>query len=85
MRLFRKVAVTAVVVLSLTAAMSPNVYADDKDQELEKRFAAADKNKDGKLTPEEAIAMPRVSKNFSRIDKAQLGYVTLDQLKSMSK
>jgi len=65
--------------------MSPNVYADDKDQELEKRFAAADKNKDGKLTPEEAIAMPRVSKNFSRIDKAQLGYVTLDQLKSMSK
>jgi hypothetical protein len=26
-----------------------------------------------------------VSKNFSRIDKAQLGYVTLEQLKSMSR
>ncbi len=87
MRLFRKVALTAVSVLALTAAMSPNVYADDKDKdkELETRFAAADKNNDGKLTAEEAKAMPRVSKNFSRIDKAQLGYVTLEQLKSMSR
>lgn len=85
MRLFRKVALTAVSVLALTAAMSPNVYADDKDKELETRFAAADKNKDGKLTAEEAKAMPRVSKNFGRIDKAQLGYVTLEQLKNMSR
>jgi len=84
MRLFRKVVLTAVSALALTAAMSPSVYAEDKNQELEKRFAAADKNKDGKLTPEEATAMPRVSKNFSRIDKGQLGYVTLEQLKSMS-
>ncbi len=85
MRLFRKVAFTAVSILALTAAMSANVYADDKDKELETRFAAADKNNDGKLTAEEAKAMPRVSKNFSRIDKAQLGYVTLEQLKSMSR
>ncbi len=85
MHFFRKVVMTAVSVLALTAAMSPNVYADDKHKELETRFAAADKNKDGKLTAEEAKAMPRVSKNFSRIDKAQLGYVTLEQLKSMSR
>ncbi len=85
MRLFRKVALTTVSVLALTAAMSPNVYADDKDKELETRFAAADKDKDGKLTAEEATAMPRVSKNFKRIDKAKLGYITLEQLKSMNK
>lgn len=82
---FRNVVLTALSALTLTAAMSPAAFADDKVKELEKRFAEADKNKDGKLTAEEAKAMPRVSSNFSRIDKDKLGYVTLEQLKAMSK
>jgi Ca2+-binding EF-hand superfamily protein len=82
---FRHVVLTALSALALTAAFSPAAIADDKGKELEKRFAEADKNKDGKLTAEEAKAMPRVSSNFSRIDKDKLGYVTLEQLKAMSK
>ena len=51
--------------------------------DLEKRFAAADKDADGKLTKAEADAgMPRVAKNFDRLDKDKKGYVTLDQLKA---
>jgi len=52
--------------------------------ELAKRFAAADKDGDGRLTLEEATAgMPRVARNFDKIDKDKKGYVTLDQLKAM--
>ena len=82
---FRKVVLTALSILALSAAMSPSAYAQDnkQTQELEKRFAEADKDKDGKLSAAEAKAMPRVSKNFSRIDKDKLGYVTLEQIKSM--
>ncbi len=51
--------------------------------EMESRFAAADKDGDGKLTPEEAQAgMPRVSKNFARIDKGGKGFVTVDDIKA---
>ncbi len=50
---------------------------------VESRFAAADKNHDGKLTLAEAEAgMPRVAKNFSKIDSAGKGYVTLDEIKA---
>ena len=82
---FRPLVLTALSVLAMTAVMSPVAHADDKIKELEKRFAEADKNKDGKLSADEAKSMPRVSSNFSRIDKEKLGYITLEQLKAMSK
>lgn len=51
--------------------------------EMEKRFAAADKDGDGKLTPEEAKeGMPRVSKNFAKIDVGGKGFVTLEDIKA---
>jgi hypothetical protein len=52
--------------------------------ELEKRFAAADKDHDGKLTLEEARAagMNSVVRDFDRIDKDRKGFLTLDQLKA---
>jgi hypothetical protein len=51
--------------------------------EMEAKFAAADKDGDGKLTPEEAKAgMPRVSKNFSKIDSGGKGFVTVDDIKA---
>jgi Ca2+-binding EF-hand superfamily protein len=50
--------------------------------EMEKRFAAADTDGDGKLTPEEAKAgMPRVSANFAKIDKGNKGFVTVEDIK----
>ncbi len=52
-------------------------------EELAQRFAAADKNGDGRLTLEEAKAgMPRPAKNFATIDKDRKGYVTLDEIKA---
>lgn len=51
--------------------------------QMESRFAAADKNGDGKLTPDEAKAgMPRVSQNFAKIDRGNKGYVTIDDIKA---
>lgn len=51
--------------------------------QMESRFAAADKNGDGKLTLAEAQAgMPRVAKNFSKIDRDGKGYVTVDDIKA---
>jgi hypothetical protein len=52
--------------------------------ELEKRFAAADRDHDGRLTPDEARAagMSSVVRDFKRIDKDGKGYVTLEQLKA---
>ncbi len=55
------------------------------DKEIDQRFAMADKNKDGKLTLEEAKAgMPRVAANFSRIDTQNKGYVTAAEIKAMA-
>ncbi len=62
-------------------------YAQESrtDREIDERFAAADKNKDGKLTLEEAKAgMPRVASNFQRIDTQKKGYVTAAEIKAMA-
>jgi hypothetical protein len=46
--------------------------------ELKKRFAAADTNGDGRLTPEEAKdKMPLVYSHFEEIDTAHTGSVSL--------
>lgn len=48
---------------------------------LKSRFAAADKNGDGKLTREECEAgMPRIYRGFDKIDSDKKGYITLDQI-----
>ncbi|OOG39766.1 hypothetical protein [Polaromonas sp. A23] len=59
-------------------AQAPDAARMEKARnELKKRFAAADINKDGKLTREEAQAkMPMVYKNFDAIDASHSGVVT---------
>ena len=58
----------------------------DKEKNLVEAFKAADKDSDGKLTlPEATAGMPRIAKNFARIDKDKKGFVTLEQIKSMMK
>ncbi|WP_144113451.1 EF-hand domain-containing protein [Paraburkholderia sp. BCC1886] len=50
-------------------------------QKLEARFAAADADHDGKLTPAEAqTGMPRLYAHFDEIDTAHKGYVTLAEI-----
>lgn len=51
--------------------------------EITKRFTKADADQSGTLTLSEAQnGMPRVAKNFSAIDSAGTGAVTLDQIKA---
>jgi hypothetical protein len=52
--------------------------AQKMQAELQKRFAAADANADGKLTKDEANGkMPMVFKHFDEIDSAHTGAVTM--------
>ncbi len=70
--------VAAAMTLALAA---PAVAADAEQQKLEQAFKAADKNGDGKLSLAEAKdGMPRVAKNFARIDANKDGFVTLDEI-----
>lgn len=56
-----------------------------RDRQIDERFAAADKNHDGKLTLQEAKdGMPKVAANFDKIDAQQRGYVTVDEIKAMA-
>jgi len=66
------------------ASIAAGAAAQDSDRakqvaaEMQKRFAAADKNGDGRLTKAEAEAgMPYVHKHFDEIDKAKQGSVSL--------
>ena len=65
-----------VSVVSCHADIDPDTLAT-----LKTRFAAADKNGDGKLTREECQAgMPRIYRGFDKIDADGKGYITLDQI-----
>jgi Ca2+-binding EF-hand superfamily protein len=71
----------------LAAALMITMHAAQaesfRDRQIDERFAAADKNNDGKLTLDEARqGMPRVADHFDKIDSQQRGYVTLEQIKA---
>ena len=73
--------------LSLLLVLPATSFADNtsRNQEIQKRFSVADKNHDGKLTLKEAEAgMPRVARNFDRIDKTNKGYVTVAEIEAMA-
>ena len=80
----KKLVMLAMVIFSISPMLS---FADDssRNQEIAERFAAADKNHDGKLTLAEAQAgMPRVAAHFSIIDADGNGYVTLVEIEAMA-
>lgn len=75
------------ILITLLFVGSGLVHAQESatDREIDQRFALADKNKDGRLTLEEAKAeMPRIARNFSKIDTQNKGYVTLVEIKAMA-
>ena len=71
------------LVLPLLAITNLHAGESFRDRQIDAKFAAADKNQDGKLTLEEAKqGMPKVAANFDKIDTDKRGYVTLDQIKA---
>ncbi len=83
----RTLVMTALLVLPTLALAAPQSggRAQQAAQQLEARFNQADADHDGKLTQAEAErGMPRLAKNFSKIDQAGNGYVTLEQIKAFS-
>jgi Ca2+-binding EF-hand superfamily protein len=65
-------------------AQTPTSSQQKQIKDAEERFAAADKNADGKLTLEEAKAgMPRIGSNFKKIDTNNDGFVTIEEIKVM--
>ena len=59
--------------------------AEKRLAEFDQRFDAADTNRDGKLSREEAAALPRLVKHFDAIDSAKTGFVTKEQVAAMMK
>jgi hypothetical protein len=80
----------ATVGLAFGLACSFSALAADppltgRAKEIAERFAAADKNHDGKLTLAEAQAgMPRVAEAFEKIDVDNKGYLTLAQIQEVA-
>src|SRR3954465_6391787 len=78
----------ALVLASIAAGAS----AQDADRakqmaaEMQKRFAAADKNGDGRLSKDEAQAgMPYVYKHFAENDKTRQGTITLAEIAAFAR
>jgi Ca2+-binding EF-hand superfamily protein len=62
-------------------------HADNsvRNKEIADRFASCDKNRDGKLTRQEAKGcMPRVYEHFSYLDSENKGFVTVAQIQQMA-
>lgn len=69
------------LLLASLGACAQGGRAARMQEETQKRFAAADANKDGKLTREEARdRMPRVYSNFDAIDATRAGSISLEQV-----
>ncbi len=74
----------ALVLATTAQAQAANPARLEKARsELQKRFEAADANKDGKLTREEAQArMPRIYKNYDAIDASGSGAISLADIEA---
>jgi len=85
----KKLFLNTTITFVLGLACATNVFAADppltgRAKEVAERFAAADKNHDGKLTLEEAKAgMPRIAEAFDKIDTEKRGYLTLAQIQEV--
>jgi Ca2+-binding EF-hand superfamily protein len=77
----------SLVYISLGLSICSLVHADNsvRNKEIADRFASCDKDRDGKLTKQEAKGcMPRVFDHFSDIDTDNKGYVTVAQIQALA-
>lgn len=72
--------------LALVMPIAANAQGADNAQSFAQRFMAADTNKDGKLTREEAYtAFPRMPQYFDEIDVNRDGSITLVEIDAAKK
>ena len=77
----------SLVYISLGLSICSLVHADNsvRNKEIADRFASCDKDRDGKLTKQEAKGcMPRVFDHFSDIDTDNKGYLTVAQIQALA-
>lgn len=89
MRIFGLFALIPLASLPMAAAATPlqagSADVQQMNAKLETRFKQADVDHDGKLTRSEAEAgMPRLARNFAKIDQQNNGYLTLDQIRAFA-
>ena len=75
------------IYISIGLSVCTAAHADNlvRNKEITDRFASCDKNRDGKLTKQEAKGcMPRVYDHFSDIDTDNKGYVTVAQIQALA-
>ncbi|NQW69971.1 MAG: hypothetical protein HQ457_06290 [Betaproteobacteria bacterium] len=71
--------------LGLSVCTAAHADNSVRNKEIADRFASCDKNRDGKLTKEEAKGcMPRIYDHFSYIDTDNKGYVTVAQIQALA-
>ena len=72
--------------IAASAAAQDADHAKHMAAEMQKRFAAADKNGDGRLTRDEAQSgMPFVYKHFDEIDTIEQWYVELAEIAAFAR
>ena len=49
---------------------------------MHERFKVADKDGDGKISREEAVALPRLAKHFDEIDTNKDGFITKEEMRA---
>lgn len=77
----------SLVYIALGLSVCTLAHADNSvlNKEIADRFASCDKDRDGKLTKQEAKGcMPRVYDRFSYIDTDNKGYVTVAQIQALT-
>jgi EF hand len=83
LRIFHRRTILAAAFLS--SLSWPAMAETSQDEQIDERFAAADADHDGQLTPAEAAAgMPRIAAKFDKIDADKSGTVSLAEIKAVA-
>jgi len=70
------------LLIALCAAplLAEAASADPKQAYIDSTFTAMDKNKDGRISKEEAIVVPEIAKYFAGLDTDGDGYLSLKEM-----
>lgn len=78
----RKTISILAVLLTAAATSVATQAGEGKEHGRHDRLAQADKDGDGKISREEAAAMPRMAKNFDKLDANKDGFISKDEMKA---